>query len=70
MTNVNDPAFPLHPGARHPAARANSTPSGITKREYFTGQALASMGDIDDTPENIAKTAIEIADEVIKLLNS
>ena len=60
MDSAKKPAFPF-------TAEAMST--GLTKREYFAGQAIAGLSvDADLRYEQVAEYAVKIADAVLKRL--
>ena len=67
--------LPVYPDPMRAAEQSilNQTPdqlpTGLTKREYFIGQALTGLlSDYQVTAQNAAKYAIEAADEILKRL--
>ena len=60
MDSAKKPAFPFTAGAMS---------TGLTKREYFAGQALAGISvDSDLPPKRAALYAVAMADAVLKQL--
>lgn len=62
MTDANEP---IHPDKNY----GNIGGTGLTKREYFAGQALATIESSGRSPEFVAKRAVSIADALIAVLN-
>lgn len=64
MTKPNDPAFPVSPAdysAKH----------GLTKREYFAAMAMSAVATDPTLRQSvIIECSIELADEMIRKLNS
>ena len=73
MIDPNDAAF------ARPLSRNNSydegsyDQTGLTKREYFAGQAMAAVGSTGSAarmlPEQFAKHCVSLADALIEELN-
>ena len=73
MNNANKPAAPLSVASSPMGDVVTSdyyeAGIGLTKREYFAGQALAGLSvDSDLRYEQVAEYAVKIADEVLKRL--
>jgi len=58
----NPPAFPLH---NHGAQTLGLHVTGMTLRDYFAAQAMLRTS-VGSSYEQLAKTAYEIADEMLK----
>jgi len=56
-----------------PKTSINSTVDGLTKREYFSARAMQGYAASDfysgDDPDDIAKSAVILADALINALN-
>ena len=73
MNNANKPAAPVSVAAGPMGDLLTSNDSrqgmGLTKREYFAGQAIAGLSvDADLRYEQVAEYAVKIADAVLKRL--
>lgn len=77
MTNPNDPAFPVDPETQRYQKTGAWLLGGLTKREYFVGQAIRGAiewhGYHEDPRrvnlESIAKDCIAMADTLIAELS-
>ena len=73
MNNANKPAAPVSVAVGIAgnllSSRHSGLDMGLTKREYFAGQALAGLSvDSDLRYEQVAEYAVNIADVVLKRL--
>ena len=73
MNNANRPAAPVSvavgPAGDFLTSDDYGVGMGLTKREYFAGQAIAGLSvDADLRYEQVAEYAVKIADAVLKRL--
>jgi hypothetical protein len=68
MINGNEAAFPHEKETVAYEGMSNERVPGLTKREYFIGQALASMTHFQTDPKQAAALAAQVADAILKEL--